>query len=333
MKKSAVFIDTNTFGNPKNYDFQNKALITLFKALNKETNIDVYIPSIVEKEIKKHIRQHLEADFGNEKSKYFKDNVKKNMCNKIIEKLYKEFDDLVNSYNIKILDCEKYVNIYDVNDWYFNEKLPFESTKPEEFPDAMIISSIINYLKTIDYGKVYILSSDKGFRGGVKEKTNYNTYKTIGSMMRDILNYDESTIRCIKEYIKEKQVLYDSGYLSLYGTDSGDLIDVSIDNVIINDIDIVDVEDDRFDIIANCNFRVSGEISVVDPYSSIYDREESAYYYTVIKGTDKLNLNNIEMFVSLYKDKEGNFYKHELSPSKEIDITKYLDQMEYYSSY
>ena len=47
MEKSAIVIDTNIFGNPDKYDFNDIRINTFFNSLKDTSNIDVYIPDIV----------------------------------------------------------------------------------------------------------------------------------------------------------------------------------------------------------------------------------------------------------------------------------------------
>ena len=332
MEKYAIVIDTNILGEPNRYDFKNGFITVLLKSLKDFSNIDVFLPSIVFDEIRTHIKDSLHFDFFESKSKYFKDNVSsEKLCDKITQKIYEELDEFIKKYKLKILDCYKYMNMKEVNNWYFNKEMPFEITKPKEFPDAMIVSSIINFFNESNYTDVYILSNDNGFKKGIEKHSEYKVYKKIGPVMKKFLDYSDSDLRNIEQYINENKILYSLNFINFSSADSGDYIDVSVDNYNIKEIEVLYVDKERYDINIIYDVNVSGEICIFDPYESIYDREDSKYYCPIYKGTDKLELKNVNACFSIYKDEKEKLFKCESIMSTEVDITKYLDNMDIYS--
>ena len=170
MERDAIFLDTNVFGRKEKYDFEKSYKNNILTMLKRYSNIDVYMPSIVLEELKKHIKESIENDQNNIKSIYIKKKLTQEFYDEALKENLNKLDEFIQRNNIKILNCEKYLNIKDINKWYFNKEKPFETSKPKEFPDAMIISAITNYLKENKYTNVYIVSQDKGFNESINSK-------------------------------------------------------------------------------------------------------------------------------------------------------------------
>ena len=46
------------------------------------------------------------------------------------------------------------------------------------------------------------------------------------------------------------------------------------------------------------------------------------------RSTSKLHLNDLEIYIELFKDKNGNYKNYKIIDKALIDITDYLDKME-----
>ena len=65
-----------------------------------------------------------------------------------------------------------------------------------------------------------------------------------------------------------------------------------------------------------------------DPYESIYDRDDEEYIYPIYKTTNELKLKDLEIYLEIFKDKNGNYKKYKIIDKAIVDITDYLTDME-----
>ena len=60
MEKDIIFLDTNVFGRKEKYDFEHSYRNNILAMLNRYSNIEVWLPSIVVEELKKWGKWYLE---------------------------------------------------------------------------------------------------------------------------------------------------------------------------------------------------------------------------------------------------------------------------------
>ena len=330
MEKIAIIIDTNIFGEPEEYNFEDIRLCTFFNSMKKISNIDIFIPNIVVEELKKHIREELEKDRRKEMSKYYRESLPKDFVDKAFEKYAKRIDRLISRYKIKIITCDDFIDISEVNEWYFKRLLPFEEKKPKEFPDAMIISALKRYFDDKDYTKLYAISDDRGFRESLVRETNFKTFKDISSARKEFLGYDDNEIIMIRNYVSKRLELFNhqSDY-HLNSFDSSDVID--IDSIIIKDIydvDILDIDGNKLTVEVKINAEITGDFYVFDPYDSQYDHEDKEYYYIEYRTADKINIEEESVFLEIEKSQNNKISQCKLVDSINIDLLKCINQME-----
>lgn len=329
MKKIAIIFDTNIFGKPNDYVFNSGTIVNFLEGIKLSKNIDVYLPSIVVSEIEKHIKDSINEDKISKKSGYFKKSIKSDFYDKLIEDNINKFDDFIKKYRIKILDCSNYMNIDDVNSWYFNKEEPFEISKPKEFPDAMIISAIINFLNKGNYDENYIISYDNGFAKGIETHSTYTVYKNIGDVTRCIYHYTNDFETKINNYIIQKEILGSDDSLYVTSSSDDDLIEYDIGGYEYGRIDIINVTEKTIEISINFTIGLNGEFLVIDPYESTYDKEDPDCSSYVYKTTNNVVLKNLINEVSLYLDDSNNIINYKITKGALVDLTDYLDQMDY----
>lgn len=329
MEKIAVIIDTNFFGDPEKYDFENIRINTFFNSLKSSSNIDTFIPDIVSSEIKKHIKESLDNDQKNPTSKYFRDYISKDFYKKAYSNAEKKFEKLLKKYNIKTIECNNYINIEDVNKWYFSQQFPFEKAKPKEFPDAMIISALSNYFAATDYNKIYLISNDNGFKNGVNRETNFITCNDINSVRKEIFGYEDNDIFSVLRYLQTKTDIFkDPSIYRFESYETSDEIEVDeIDSVKIGDIDIWEVADKFLTVEVKITAEIEGHFLLFDPYNSIYDNKEKGYCYIVQRECKKLVITDESFFIEIIKDDEENIVGYDDVVCVDINLMKYLNLM------
>ena len=332
MEKDIIFLDTNVFGRKEKYDFEHTYRNNILTMLKRYSNIEVFLPSIVIEELKKHIKECIDNDRNNIKSIYVKRKLSQEFYDDILNENLKKLDEFIERNNIKILDCEKYLKISDVNKWYFNKEKPFEASKPKEFPDAMIISAIVNFLKDKKYANIYIVSEDKGFAESISSKIDCIVVSKMETILKEFFDSSIYEYRLIEEYIKDNEILKDENLIEFESANINDIIDVEIEKYKLNACEIIydQVENESIVIKVNYNICLKGEIFVFDPYESIYDRDDEEYIYPIYKTAHELNVENIEVYIELFKNKNGNYNKYKIIDKGVIDILDYLSNMDLY---
>lgn len=330
MGKDIIFLDTNVFGRKEKYDFEHTYKNNILAMLKRFSNIEVFLPSIVVEELKKHIKESIDNDRNNIKSIYVKRKLSQEFYEEILEENLRMLDEFIERNDIKILDCEKYMDMSDVNKWYFNKEKPFETSKPKEFPDAMIISAIVNFLKQNKYSNKYIVSEDKGFIESIQSKIDCIVVNKIDTILKEFFDFNTYEYRLIEDYLKERDVLKNIELIEFESANINDIIDVEIEKYNINVSEIIYDQEDNDSMVVKVNYDavLKGEIFVFDPYESIYDRDDEEYIYPIYKTTNELEIKDLEVYIELIKDKNGNYRRYKIIEKALVDVTDYLGEME-----
>lgn len=330
MGKDIIFLDTNVFGRKEKYDFEHTYKNNILAMLKRFSNIEVFLPSIVVEELKKHMKESIDNDRNNIKSIYVKRKLSQEFYEKILEENLRMLDEFIERNDIKILDCEKYMDMSDVNKWYFNKEKPFETSKPKEFPDAMIISAIVNFLKQNKYSNKYIVSEDKGFIESIQSKIDCIVVNKMDTILKEFFDFNTYEYRLIEDYLKERDVLKNIEFIEFESANINDIIDVEIEKYNINVSEIIYDQEDNDSMVVKVNYDavLKGEIFVFDPYESIYDRDDEKYIYPIYKTTNELEIKNLEVYIELIKDKNGNYRRYKIIEKALVDITDYLGEMD-----
>lgn len=330
MGKDIIFLDTNVFGRKEKYDFEHTYKNNILAMLKRFSNIEVFLPSIVVEELKKHMKESIDNDRNNIKSIYVKRKLSQEFYEKILEENLRMLDEFIERNDIKILDCEKYMDMSDVNKWYFNKEKPFETSKPKEFPDAMIISAIVNFLKQNKYSNKYIVSEDKGFIESIQSKIDCIVVNKMDTILKEFFDFNTYEYRLIEDYLKERDVLKNIEFIEFESANINDIIDVEIEKYNINVSEIIYDQEDNDSMVVKVNYDavLKGEIFVFDPYESIYDRDDEEYIYPIYKTTNELEIKNLEVYIELIKDKNGNYRRYKIIEKALVDITDYLGEMD-----
>ena len=329
MEKDIIFLDTNVFGRKEKYDFEHSYRNNILSMLKRYSNIEVCLPSIVVEELKKHIKESIDNDQNNIKSIYIKRKLPHNFYEEALNENLQKLEDFIKRNNIKVLNCERYLEISDVNRWYFNKEKPFETSKPKEFPDAMIISAIVNYLKENNYENVYIVSEDKGFNESIKSKIDCIIVNKLETILKEFFDFSTFEYRLVEDFIKDNNILKDKNLLDFESANVNDIINVNIENYHLNSCEIVYDQKDNDSLVVKVNYNISlvGEIFVFDPYESIYDEDDDEYIYPIYKTTNKLDVRSLEIYIEIFKDKNGNYRNYKIIDKPLIDLTDHLDKM------
>jgi hypothetical protein len=329
MGKDVIFLDTNVFGRKEKYDFEHTYRNNILTMIKRYSNIDVILPSIVVEELRKHIKESIDNDQNNIKSIYVKRKLSQQFYEEVLQENLQKLDEFIVKNNIKVLDCEKYLKISDVNKWYFNKEKPFETSKPKEFPDAMIISAIVNYLKEKKYSNVYIVSEDKGFIESIKSKVNCIIVHKLETILKEFFDFSIYEYRLVEDFVKNEDILKNQECLEFESANISDIIDIQIEDYKLRDCEIIyDQQENESVVVKVCyDIVIVGKILVFDPFESIYDEADEEYVYPIYKTTNELKVDNLEVYLELFKDKNNDYKKYKIIDKAQINILDYLSEM------
>lgn len=328
IKTYAIILDTNSFGDINKYNFKDGKMAICTNSFKDISNIDVFMPSVVYEELKKHIRESIKQSVKEIKSIYLKKEISDKQLDEIFLKNVKLLDEFIEKKNIKIIDCNENANIGDLTTWYFNQEMPFEPQKPKEFPDAIIISAILKYFKDNTYDEVLVISKDKGFSEGVVQHTQFKVINDIVDIMEELLNIKDTEIRNCKGYIEHNEILSKLDTYKIESVDADDYYDVSDVSAVVKDFDIVSKNENDYLVCINCDIKLFGEFEIIDQDMSVYDNEDpecSAIFYS--KGSE-IEISDFDVFISLTFDEKGNIYEYDVVDVDTINLSDYVRQLE-----
>ena len=316
MDKYLIVIDTNAFGKKEYYDFKNSLTFNLIKMMSAYSNIQFFMPDIVKKELEAHIIENIQNSYLDLPDGY----LKKYCCQNIkdIEKIYlQDLEDFIKNAKLNIIDSSKYINIEDVNNWYFNKEYPFEKRKKDEFPDAMLISAIANYFKDSSE-KVVVISNDNGFKKGIEMHTNCMVINDVVSLVKEIFIYDDEKFKKIKCYLANSNLLKNINTYQIinnYCDKYDNIEEISYSYNYINVLENYEQNDEEniYLVEININLELKGNFEFYD------------YNYDIIKSKDIIKIDNFDLFTEVRFSKSGDIISVEKLESDIIDLNDYVN--------
>ena len=193
----------------------------------------------------------------------------------------------------------------------------------------MIISAIVNFLKENKYENVYIVSEDKGLNESIKSKIDCIIVNKLETILKEFFDFSTFEYRLVEDFIKDNNILKDKKLLDFESANVNDIINVDIEKYFLNTCEIIYDQKDNESMVVKINYDISltGEIFAFDPYESIYDEDDEEYIYPIYKTTDRLNIKNLEIYIELFKDKDGDYKNYKIIDKALIDITDFLSEM------
>lgn len=227
--------------------------------------------------------------------------------------LKNKFENFLKNNSIEIIPSE--FNQHELIDMYFNTKAPFSEQKKHEFPDAIILLSLLQYSK--DKNKeLIIVSNDNGFELFCENK-GIKHYKYISDVINqlNIENIEKEIIYIYNnsfEKIKQKiidEIKSNTDEFILYSYDSID--EVYVDNIEIIDINIenvniinIDIDSYLIEVEINTNIAFNLNASYADENNMHYDKEDNVYYCLGKINADIQLIEQVFCSAKIYFDKD-----------------------------
>lgn len=297
-----VFVDTSMYES-KNYQFHQHAL-GRFKDLCREHNLYLLMSPVIDGEIISHLTE--KAHEAAKHVKEFKKTIKilrnlpelkhhgifheltKNEAERLLLEKYKEFKDEAAFEWVDIDLAKPSV----VTDHYFNKIPPFSEKKKDEFPDALMLISLLEWAKQKSI-KIYILSKDGDMEnfcdssgGWLEVVSDLDAFISLvinnEEELKDLANF--STAR-FKECLDDIKRHLEESINDIEYSTSGYDIDDEVTEVDASDLEIVDaniIKADReyAEFSLTVKFTVEAWHRLTDYDRSVWDSEDKNYIFT-----------------------------------------------------
>ena len=320
-----VFLDSNVFVGEK-FNFNSTSLSSLKQYLDSGL-INLYTNDIVLKEVKQNIKSELEYHIGQaskiiNKQSEFKCAISKeenDYINKILSNAPQKLESVFDSYveGAIVLDYNT-VSVIELFDNYFNTKAPFEESKEKkaEFPDAVIIMSIEEYLKKQNI-LMHVVTNDNGWENAFKGNEKITVHKKLRDFLSFVSKGNENYKYIIEFYNSRKKFLSSKIEEWLDGQawqllveyirdiECTDICDYNVSNIEFKARAVEYLDDEKCSISVIGKAEIELEYDYIDHSEEMYDREDHEWYNTIygtarstletpIKFTLYIDINNIE---------------------------------------
>lgn len=312
-----VFIDTSAIDPMYNNFSTMKEDFSFLKKWVDNYKVIIFTNEIVIREVANHIKKEAsekidiiekardsrELAIIKTKGKYNKLFLTTNK-EEIIKDTYNGFIKILKELKVKVLKNKK-ISIDKILDDYFNNRPPFGAKdKKHEFPDAIMLNSLIK--ETGKNKKIHIIARDGDWENVCKSNKNYLQYKYI----KDFLNYlnknnaiRNEVLRYISaietqkiivsklnnildsiEYLIDGQEYDRKGVVSGYEYDEVEITDISKIEYKIDTIENIDIEaiteninNYKITLTIICSVQITANCSYFDEENSIWDSEDKEY--------------------------------------------------------
>lgn len=326
-----LFINTSAYLKSK-LDFSD-SIYSKLKLLIEENKVYALTSSITKKELRKHIETTIREDYKKINSACEKaDKLSSNVSSKLREIIniprldtflnedLKFFDQQFQFLETEELDHNK-LDINIIFNDYFDGIPPFSEKKKEEFPDAVVLNTI---LSTVETENCHIISADSDWKNFCKLHDNLIYYDSIGAFINycneqgvavtkeiqyAIKQKENDITNCIKEQIKDSEL---SVSLDFNIADEIAEITSDVECIYKSDFNVIDIDEDERSctIDVNCLISFMANITGNDYNTALYDKEDNSWYFM-----DDVNLDisierkfNIQITASYNYDKNHRLY-------------------------
>lgn len=285
-----VYLDTNVYIGAK-YQFST-GKFELLRSLISNGDIQIIFSSATRCEVEQHIRQDVTEGVSH--------------YNRVLRK---ELQPLLSSLNFDLCPISEEVAVRTIIDSlssflsmdgvyqidlnpldaerlmidFFQGNFPFESKKPYEFKDAIMINAVIQYQKKIGE-KIVVVSNDNGFRKAFEGNDNFIVISFLGDLLK--LCQEKKKTYCIENCIQnavENNIFSEliKKYYSNFDIDRGYYSEWECEEYCIESLETyfsyVKCVDGKYQVHVDIVLYLYAKIIHMDDDSSYYDKEEQRY--------------------------------------------------------
>lgn len=333
--KINVFIDTNIY-EQKQYDlFNNSDFEALGQYIN-EGKVVLYTHKIVIKELKNRftmmVPETIKKYISFKKDLRLLKDTSLSTLNEILsEDLITDGLSLIDKFfeinNAIILDYTD-ISLESLFDDYFANKPPFENkkTKKHEFPDAVIIKSLI---KNKPNDMFYIITDDDGWKEALQNESSFLVEKNIKKFLDDVSKFEKRYTKIFTYYnlVESKERIEDLIIDELMNNEieikvdgkeydrKGEICGEDYDWTEIEDCSVklgeltiqkisYDAENNKIEALLNYEATLEFEVSCsfTDYENSVWDSEDKEYIYKETKTIDEKHKTDVDISLRIRYD-------------------------------
>ncbi|WP_144468692.1 PIN domain-containing protein [Bacillus pumilus] len=338
LKKYNVFLDTQVFVSLV-MDFEHHLFLKLKKLIEDEF-VELYITEITKQEILDKIKniENPKVDKMLKNSVAFKSFFDENTLEIAKNEIKDKFEDFLLDFNVKEIPIYEEVTKSVLKN-YFEAKPPFSAKKKQEFPDAFVLLSLLNWAN-INTQSLIIVSNDIDMRTFCEQESRFIYEQSMKSMLDEVNKQKEKYQFALKLFLDQREVfleylndsmadysaeliidVYDAEFTELKGWS------VDEDEELSSDPLILEVEEDTFTISVDVDFNIDSlVISNIDPNLSPYDSEEKRYLYLEYEDKEINDLSltlpvEFQITVNDYQKQEYSIDYIEINNGDEVNLT------------
>lgn len=234
---------------------------------------------------------------------------------------------------------------------YFNLKPPFENSKlkKSEFPDAIIIKSLIEYTKD-SFVTTFVLTDDKGWIKAFPDESitpwgdssrkfivvdNINTIlkyiygieteqtKFANLVLSDIASINSVIERQVKYDIEDMTALveFNNSYIINLDVDYDEIEEVIVDEIVPTFSSFEEIKDDYVTAIFDLELTIRITFFITDYENSVYDSEDKVYLYLKQGSITQIHYCETSISVDLEKHKDEHYYISKIKYPYEISVS------------
>ena len=284
-----VYLDANVYISAK-YQFNKEKFATL-RTFISDGSVEIIYSSAVIGEVEKHI----EEDIKTAVTKYNR-LVRKDLLpltdiepfdfeqidpDEAVEAVKNKLQEFLSLDGVSKIELNP-IDADELMDAYFRGKPPFETKKPYEFKDAIMINSIKQYQKCVNE-PILIVSEDEGFRRAFEDNEAFVPLKFLSDLFKH-LRTQQQIEECIVDSLCSG--IYDEvlkQHFLDFNIDRGYYSEWEYDDVEFNGIELyleyVDQSGDSYIAYFDVVLYMTAEITHRDEDTSYYDKEEQGYLF------------------------------------------------------
>ena len=294
--KRAIILDTSSFHN-KACDFAgiSNSSITKLSSSIKRSGIDLLVHPVLRGEIIKHITLIWKEKISKAEKALCENNLIYSLAGLNTE----EVSQGIQSADILERELAAFSEFFMgainlpypkpevVFQKYFSNQAPFAETgkKKDEFPDAFVLESLIDYLKKNEDISIIAVSTDLDWEKALSDNSQIMLVKDIIEALRVINGSEEfacSVLETAEEQVKEAiRDEANSVYFTVPDYDVCDLTDFSsVEIESIYNIVVLDATDESIQLQFSASLILEGEFSFFDADESVWDSVDKEFVLT-----------------------------------------------------
>ncbi len=296
MDTRNVFLDTQSILQ-LGLKFEDKALSRL-KMLGQANSVNILISEVVKREVTKKLKEKTSAirrdiESLSRKLKIYESGTPRELEAALSDNEKYQLDDLAQSRWLTYLEESKAIildidniNNSDLIELYFEQNHPFSESKKHEFPDAISMLSLREWIRESGE-KVYVISGDGDIKGFCEGDENCISLENVSEFL-DLYNRAEEQLTSTIHDLVDKETdwivkvvaeAFQNCGFSYDGNYEAEVDKVEVESVQVQEVEVIDVDENMATVDLLTNIRCTANIYGPNYENAIWDSEEKEYIF------------------------------------------------------